>query len=38
VDIYNSLTDTLIHKDVSPANLGQRYILLSSFIGGDRFI
>ena len=37
-DIYNGLTDTLIREDVSPANLGRRYVLPSSFTGGDRFM
>jgi hypothetical protein len=37
-DVYNGLTDTLIRKDVSPANLGRRFVLLSSFMGRDRFM
>lgn len=35
-DVYNGLTDTLIRQDVSPADLGRRFILPSSFTGGDR--
>jgi hypothetical protein len=37
-DLYNGLTDSLIRKDVSPASLGRRFVLPSSFTGGDRFM
>ena len=37
-DVYNGLADTLIREDVSPGNLGRRFILPSSFTGGDRFM
>jgi hypothetical protein len=37
-DVYNGLTDTLIREDVSPADLGRRFVLPSSFTGGDRFM
>jgi len=37
-DVYNGLVDTLIREDVSPADLGRRFILPSSFTGGDRFM
>ena len=36
--MYNGLTDTLIRQDVSTGDLGCRFILPSSFTGGDRFI
>jgi hypothetical protein len=37
-DVYNGLTDTLIREDVLAANLGRRFVLPSSFTGGDRFM
>jgi hypothetical protein len=37
-DVYNGLTDTLIRQDVSAGDLGRRFILPSSFTGGDRFM
>jgi hypothetical protein len=37
-DVYNGLADTLIREDVSIGDLGRRFILPSSFTGGDRFM
>jgi hypothetical protein len=37
-DVYNGLADTLVRGDVLTSDLGRRFILPSSFIGGDRFM
>jgi hypothetical protein len=37
-DVYSGLTDTLIRGDASASDLGRRFILPSSFTGGDRFM
>jgi hypothetical protein len=37
-DVYNGLADTLVREDVLADEVGRRYILPSSFMGGDRFI
>lgn len=37
-DVYSGLADTLIRDDVVPAAIGRRFILPSSFTGGDRFM